>query len=270
MTSTVGGGAAHKVIIRCEKCYQDLKLPRLPERRLRVTCPACEHEFYYRHNVLGFSPISRKYLLIGLIGGLAGFLLAELFEGTFAVAAAYGACLGAALGMADGFLRKNRRRLAYGLKTGAILGVVSGLLSGGFAQFVFSNILQTQARTVAVPLSNLMLARVLAWCVFGALIGAAYGVKENTLGDVKFGFVGGAIAGAVGGLMFDPVAFIVPASGAMLSRLVGFGIVGMAVSFSVNRFREIALASGRPEMYRQLTPMLPANPRLMLPNPRRD
>ena len=54
----------------------------------------------------------------------------------------------------------------------------------------------------------LVSARIVGWCVLGLLIGASQGIKENTLGDVKFGILGGAIGGAIGGLLFDPLSSV--------------------------------------------------------------
>ncbi len=124
--------AETKIIILCENCSQKLRIPRR-NKKLRVICPICRHEFDFRYYALGFSSNSKKPLLVGLLGSLIGFSIVEIIEqtkvsvptsavslllSTMLVTGAFGICLGASMGAADGFLRKNQGRLFYGLVVG--------------------------------------------------------------------------------------------------------------------------------------------------------
>jgi hypothetical protein len=265
MPKAPGGRTDLSLVVRCDNCFRELSIPKL-DRKLRITCPSCKHQFFYRYNVWGISGSTKKFLLVGLVGGFVGFILVELLLGEMVFAsAAYGIALGSSLGMAEGFFRSDRARLLYGLRAGAMLGAIAGILSGLVAQAFYSAALSGYPPTMAPPFYTLIVARALAWCTFGALLGAAHGIKENTWGDVKYGLIGGAVGGVIGGLMFDPIAVLLPLGEGTASRLVGFVALGVAVAISVNRFREVALSRGRPEMYEQISARLPANPRLSLP-----
>ncbi len=113
----------------------------------------------------------------------------------------------------------------------------------------------------------MIFARTVGWCILGLLIGASYGIKENTAGDVRFGLIGGAIGGAIGGVLFDTFGSIIQFGNGTLGRLVGFSVLGMAISIAINHLREGAIRNNRPDMYKPLTKRLPANPRLALPGP---
>ena len=228
------------------------------------------------------SSSSKKPLLAGLVGSLVGFSIVEIIEysqalvptSTFALflnamlaIGAFATCLGATLGAAEGYFRKNRARLLYGLGVGAVLGLISGVVAGLIAQAIFSAILDPASAYNEPSIVRLVVARTIGWCVLGLLLGASYGIKENTLGDVKFGLLGGAIGGALGGLLFDGLSSTIQIGEGTLGRLVAFTVLGIAISVAINRLQEVAISSNRPEMYRPLTRRLPANRRLMLPSP---
>ncbi|MFB2972527.1 hypothetical protein ACE1CD_26510 [Aerosakkonema sp. BLCC-F183] len=265
-----------KIIILCENCSQKLRIPKR-KKKLRVTCPTCRHEFNYKRYVFGFSSNNKKPLLVGWVGSLIGFIVVEIIQlsrilattNTFLNAmitfGAFGMCLGAVMGAAEGFFRKDRTKLYYGLKVGSTLGLVSGVISGFIAQYVFVSILSFSTVDSAPPLALLIFARTAGWCILGILLGGSYGIKENTLGDLKFGFIGGGIGGAIGGLFFDPLGSLFEFGGGTVGRLLGLSLVGMNIGVTINRFREVAIAQNRPEMYRQITRKLPTNSRLLLP-----
>ncbi|MBE9228540.1 hypothetical protein IQ264_24290 [Phormidium sp. LEGE 05292] len=267
-----------KLIILCENCSQKLRIPKR-KKKLRVTCPNCRHEFNYKRYLFGFSSNNKKSLLVGLVGSLIGFFLVEIVNFNRALASstnplvatmitigAFGICFGTVLGGAEGFFRKNKTRLYYGLKTGAILGLISGIISGFFAQLIYNFILSTFTIPSDPSLTVVMFARTVGWCILGLLLGAAYGIKENTLGDLKFGLIGGAIGGFIGGLFFDPLSIAIQLGGGTVGRLVAFSILGMTISVSINYFREVAIRRNKPEMYQEITRKLPPNPRLLLPD----
>lgn len=266
-----------KIIILCENCSQKLRIPKR-KKKLRVTCPTCRHEFNYKRYLLGFSSNNKKPLLVGLFGSLIGFFLVEIVNFNRALAttnplvatmitiAAFGMCFGAVMGSAEGFFRKNKTRLYYGLKVGAILGLISGVISGFFAQIIYSSILSIFLVKSDPSLAVVMFARTVGWCILGLLLGASYGIKENTFGDLKFGLIGGAIGGTIGGFFFDPLSIAIQLGGGTIGRLVGFSILGMTIGVSINYFREVAIRQNKPEMYQEITRKLPPNPRLLLPD----
>lgn len=266
-----------KIIILCENCSQKLRIPKR-KKQLRVTCPTCRHEFNYKRYLFGFSSNNKKPLLVGLVGSLIGFFLVEIVNFNRALAStnpliatmitigAFGMCFGTVLGGAEGFFRKNKTRLYYGLKVGAFLGLISGVISGCIAQLIYSYILSIFLVKSDPSLAVFMFARTVGWCILGLLLGASYGIKENTFGDLKFGLIGGAIGGFIGGLFFDPLSIAIQFGGGTVGRLVAFSILGMAIGVSINYFREVAIRQNKPEMYQEITRKLPPNPRLLLPD----
>jgi len=216
--------------------------------------------------------------LAGLIGALVGFGAVEAIKSmlpppgseglpillvSMITFAAFGACLGAIMSAADWFFGQNSQRLVYGLKVGALLGLISGAVAGSVAQTVYSSIVTVAIQSQSAGL--LMFARAIGWCVLGVLIGASYGVKENTLGDLKSGVIGGALGGAIGGVLFDPLGNWIQIGDGTVSRLVAFCVLGAAIGVAIRRFRDAGIRSDKPGMYRTLTDRLPPNPRLRLP-----
>jgi hypothetical protein len=275
------GGGETMIIIPCRNSSQKLRIPKCAGK-LQITCPRCRHTFEYRHSAPGLLATSRRPLLIRLAGSLVGFVMVELLQaaGSLDHAGALGAvlsamlaigvfgmCLGASMGAAEGLFCKNLRRLCYGLGIGAGLGLIGGAISGGIAQFAYAAILASSMTRGEPSLAVLVLARSVGWCVLGLLIGAAQGIKENTLGDVKFGILGGAIGGAIGGLLFDPLSSVFQVGEGTLGRLAAFVVLGTTIAVAINRLQAGALSSNRREMYQPLTQRLPANPRLLLPGP---
>jgi hypothetical protein len=159
-----------KIIVLCEDCFQKLRIPK-EKKKLRIRCPNCKHEFDYTYNAFGFSPSTKKHLLIGLVGGFVGFLLVELVQATvlsnmrepllsaMLAIGAFGVCLGAVMGAGEGFFKKNRPRMYYGLKPGALLGLISGVLSGLIAQVVYASILSPVSADTSPSIALLIFAR---------------------------------------------------------------------------------------------------------------
>lgn len=265
-----------RVIVICPNCSQKLRIPRR-RNKLIVTCTVCRHEFSYQYYGLGLSSSSQKPFLVGLAGSLIGFALLEIILASQVLSAAaplfvsalvigvFGAFFGAVMGAAEGFFHKDRARLSYGFQTGFLLGLVSGIVSGLIAQQTYAGVLSLTPTGQAPSSGITVLARVTGWAVLGLLLGGSYGIKENTVGDLKYGLIGGALGGAIGGLFFDTFGSLISGS---LGRLLGFLTLGIAISVAVSYFQEIGISLGSREMYQQLTPRLPANTR-MLPRPGR-
>lgn len=269
--SGMGSEQNKNIIILCENCSQKLRVPKR-RKQIQVTCPKCRHKFNYRHNIFGLSSSKKKYLQVGFIGSIVGFLFVEIiyyswlirnvFLSSTIVTGVFGLGLGGVMGLAEGFFRKDKERMYYGLKVGATLGLISGGIAGLIAQSVFS---LTLSNANYPSLDDMIFARTIGWCVLGFLIGGSYGIKENTIGDLKSGLIGGSIGGAIGGILFDPLNSFIQIGNGTFGRLVGFSVLGIAVSISINHFQEIAIKNNKREMYQQLTKRLPPNPRLLLP-----
>jgi len=137
----------------------------------------------------------------------------------------FGIGYGGVVGAAEGILKKDRNKLLYGLAMGVILGLVSGVISGLIAQFVFSFILSKSTANNTPSFALVMFARTIGWGVLGLLIGVSHGIKDNTLGDVKYGLIGGIIGGSFGGLLFDPLSHLVQIGNGALGRLIAFTIL---------------------------------------------
>ncbi len=271
-----------KMVILCEFCSRKLRIPKRT-CELKVKCPSCKHRFVYKNTwfnrLFKVSLSTRHYFLAGLLGGVGGFLLLELLSSLVLSnwsgllsgplsTALYAAVLSALLSAASSFYMKDWPRMQYGLKTGAVLGLLSGLAAGLIGQVVFDLILSVAGETPSLPW--FVAARVIAWVVLGLLIGGAYGIKENTAGDLKSGLLGGAVGGLLGGLLFDPLVMLLPDVGGFLGRMIGFTVLGVAIAVAISRFREAALRQEKPEMYTPLSQRLPANPRLILPSKSAD
>jgi|JI10StandDraft_1071094.scaffolds.fasta_scaffold113976_2 DNA-directed RNA polymerase subunit RPC12/RpoP len=268
-----------KNIIFCENCKQKLRIPKIA-KKMEISCPTCKYKFFYKYSKYFFSSDTRKQILIGLIGGFFGFGVTELFLQfidnqnslgilssvfTFGIFAAF---LTMTISASDGFIIKNSDKMKYGIKAGFIFGLLGGAISGFIAQILFSLILSYGEKD---SFSSVLLARTLGWSLMGGLIGLSYGVKENTYGDIKYGFLGGAVGGAIGGLLFDPIGMLFSFEGdsGLIARLVGFTIIGIAITIAIKRFRDNAIINERPEMYSSISQRLPTNIRLELPDKRK-
>jgi len=264
-----------KVITPCPNCGKKVRVPKI-KKKIRVTCPGCRHIFSYRYSILALSEDVKRLMLCGAAGGAAGFLLSELLGrsytaesmsgaifvlvGTFAL---LGISIGGFLGGAEGYFHRNRYRMMYGIKMGVLLGGIGGAVAGLMAQAAFSVIL-SMGNTVdgQVPFVHMMLARTIGWAIFGSLLGAAYGIKENTLGDLKFGVLSGCIGGTIAGVLFDPLARAIQAGQGSVSRFAGFVILGLSLGTAIRYLQEAALRGERKDMFKTLSYRLPQNLRL--------
>ena len=111
-------------------------------------------------------------------------------------------------------------------------GAFIGVLSGGVAQFFFSI-------AVAVgegnPLFN-ELARIVAWAMFGGLIGLGMSFVIPNLGRLH-GVAGGAAGGAIGAIGFIASGVL---AGDAIGRFVGMAIVGAALGYAIGLVEEVS------------------------------
>jgi hypothetical protein len=159
----------------------------------------------------------------------AGLLLFPLVAGLI------GLCIGAA----DGFVcRLPRRALLCGL-VGLFVGLIGGFVSSLVAEVAYSPLHHLAMRQAdeGTGLSSFgfvvqIVGRSLAWCFAGSAMGLGQGIALRSKRLLIYGLLGGLVGGLLGGLSFDPIDLIVlgpDKPSAALSRLIGFGVIGLCV-----------------------------------------
>jgi pSer/pThr/pTyr-binding forkhead associated (FHA) protein len=162
-----------------------------------------------------------------LIGGWAaflGWLLAEavLLRGdannaarwsVLLTGATIGATIGAGLNVVAGLSGFNLQRLL----TRSLWGIGVGLL-GGFLGMLLGN-----------GLFALGLPRALGFTVLGVGVGLAEGLCDHSLSKTRNGAIGGLLGGFAGGLLFDPLQWLLNSSSGIASRATAFVVLGLAI-----------------------------------------
>ena len=111
----------------------------------------------------------------------------------------------------------------------AVGGAVAGLISGGLAQAFFGIAVRLTVVSGVESLVLIECARVVAWAMFGALIGLGMSLFIPNLGRI-YGVIGGTVGGAIGAVGFIlATAF----AGDFFGRLFGMAIVGGALGFAI-------------------------------------
>jgi pSer/pThr/pTyr-binding forkhead associated (FHA) protein len=82
-----------------------------------------------------------------------------------------------------------------------------------------------------------MAARTASWTLMGLMAGAGVGLASFSLRNILKGGVGGWVGGFVGGLVFDPLNMLT--GGGLVSRLIGFSVVGLMVGLMIGLVREL-------------------------------
>jgi hypothetical protein len=114
-------------------------------------------------------------------------------------------------------------------------GAIFGLISGGLAQAFFSI-------AVAVGQGNpifVELARIIAWALFGTLIGFGMSFIIPNLGRLH-GTLGGGAGGAVGAVGFIACTLL---AGDAIGRFIGMAIVGFALGYAIGLVEEVSRAA---------------------------
>ncbi|MSO37252.1 MAG: FHA domain-containing protein [Acidimicrobiia bacterium] len=188
-------------------------------------------------------------LIGGAIGGFLGTLLGELVyifepEWTFSNLPSgmelalwsgvwvmvVGSVIGFALTSLDGFTSGSPQKgLIDGLK-GAGAGAAAGFIGGFVAQIIFSELLSDN---MDVDKGELYLARILAWGIFGLLLGLGIGAPFGSKRMV-YGLLGGLAGGAAGGLVFELVGQTFSSNGSgIVLRLIGLTITGLGIGGAI-------------------------------------
>lgn len=186
-------------------------------------------------------PDLERSALTQLLAGIGGFALV-------------GMCIAGAVGAADGLMSRNLRR---GLVAGlcgmgiAIVGGLVGLLPGGMlfglALTLVNSIVEhpwTSDTLGGLPLMILAVGRSLTWGVLGATVGLGPGAGMRSKKLLLNGLLGGVLGGLLGGLFFDPIsrlsATIIPGGEALLSRGVGFSLIGLSAGLMIGLVQQMA------------------------------
>ncbi|HPC28523.1 MAG TPA: FHA domain-containing protein, partial [Candidatus Methanomethylicus sp.] len=107
---------------------------------------------------------------------------------------------------------------------GLVIGLVGCCIGGIVAQLVYSGILSASGQ---ISLGSVMLARTIGWGIAGSFLGLGQGVAMMSGKKVLNGFLGGMGGGAIGGLLFDPIAMVTgEIQQGLISRLVGLILIG--------------------------------------------
>lgn len=215
---------------------------------------------------------SRKVLVAtsaGAFGGLVGFLLSrvsELSESVDAASlnvnqgiwfAAVTASIGAAIAL-NAFVvdsRRPTRRMIY-IGVSILLGM--GFLSGVIAQTLFNRLLDSSA--LGSCFNNFRLTgddgalnwcfattarwpRTAGWMFAGGLGGVGIGALLNSSQRAKNAVIGGTLAGAIGGLIFDAIPAIAGFSSLWPSQLIAVVLIGALIGLLVSLIETLRLTA---------------------------
>ncbi|MEZ0227652.1 MAG: FHA domain-containing protein [Planctomycetota bacterium] len=151
-----------------------------------------------------------------------------------------GAAIGLMIAMADALLSRNFQRAllcgGIGLGLGFVVGVVGMIAAGAVMLAAVFLITATGGMRMDGPhgigLFIFMAGRTLAWTFAASGMGIGQGVALKSKKLVLNGIVGGLLGGFLGGIAFDPICFALGnPDTALLSRLIGFTTIGLAVGF---------------------------------------
>ena len=261
-----------KIVISCPNCGKKVRIPE-SDSKLRINCPSCSTLFFYKNSFLGLSKGVVRLLAFGATGGFVGFVISEIFLHSVLVnnyfellRQAYinfsnlGLCIGGFIGSAEGYIKKIKYRMWYGIKIGVILGGIGGAISGVIAQLLFTFLLNID--NANNNFFTHMMIRTFCWGIFGLLLGLSYGIKQNTIGDLKSGLISGLIGGVAGGLLFDPLSVLLPFNDGLISRALGYSVIGLSLGACIQFLQEKSVKNNNKDMYQPLTKKLPANLRL--------
>lgn len=139
--------------------------------------------------------------LFGAIGGFLGWLLVGSFPtqtwniwlASAFIGAGVGLCIGLAVGAVEGVIVKHSvKQASWGALRGAGIGLLSGMIGLIVGEIIF------------LTIKGGLLARALGWMVFGLMLGLGQGVLDRrSRRRISYSTLGGAIAGLMGGLMFE-------------------------------------------------------------------
>jgi FtsH-binding integral membrane protein len=140
-------------------------------------------------------------------------------------------CVG--FGIAESIVERSPRKA---LLRGALclpMGIVLGFIFEVMANLIYAIGLGICSELGAQTYRNpaVWVTRGLAWMIFGVAGGVVYGIVGRSSKKMLYGMLGGVIGAGLGGIVFDPIAMLT--HGGAPSRVVGFGLVGLATGVAV-------------------------------------
>jgi hypothetical protein len=193
-------------------------------RKVQVTEPPIEPfmpKGGYAASLTGAGGALTAWLLATTLDDVGGLVRSTAYLDV-AVATLLGAAIGAAVLFGDA--KRTGEGAAPATITGAGLGGLGGALGGAVA-------VALAQLMVTLPWHGFLIGRVLAWAVFGAVVGIALGVRwvRDDPDRVLDGLGFGAMAGAVGGtamLLPGPADFWQVMAMLVVGAGVGYGVCG--------------------------------------------
>lgn len=180
----------------------------------------------------------------GLVGALAGWAICEpaFIDGAgrrwgnylMLMAIVTMMCVG--FGVAESIVEQSVKKGVLRTALALPLGMIFGIMFDFTANVVYNVGLSFAAAVGVRDFHNPVawIARALAWVVFGIAGGLVYGIIGQSAKKAQYGILGGMLGAGLGGLLFDPISFVhFGFHGAALSRMVGFGLFGMATGASM-------------------------------------
>jgi hypothetical protein len=166
--------------------------------------------------------------VFGAVGGLLAWLVVgSISTGSWPILVAYafagagiGLAIGALTGAVDGALKRSWRRAAIGAALGGAAGLVSGILGLLIGEAVF------------LATGGGIVGRTLGWMLLGLFLGVGEGLVNRSPRRIWYGAVGGTIAGAVGGLLYETLtqAFLARSDQAqMIVGALGLILIGASL-----------------------------------------
>jgi hypothetical protein len=155
------------------------------------------------------------------------------------------ACVGLVLGAAEGLICRNPQRALISAAVGLGIGFAGGIVAIFAAEFLFNIMVRVSLNLWKDPQPGklptglaflvLMMGRGAAWAVAAIPAGIGQGVALRERKVVINGLLGGVLGGLLGGLLFDPINlwFTKPDGEAIVSRAVGFTVIGLMVGLFV-------------------------------------
>jgi hypothetical protein len=138
-----------------------------------------------------------------------------------------GMLIAGALSIAEPAVERNWPSCIINGSVGATLGIVGGIIVALFAERLYHLLGGSDG---SINSARQILARVVQWSVVGLFLTLAPGVIMRNLKKLLIGAAGGIIGGALGGLLFDPVAHVAGREFSMLIGLCAIGGVAGAAS----------------------------------------
>ena len=155
----------------------------------------------------------------------------------------------------SGNFKKALKNSAIGFGAGLVWAILGGGIIAGSIMWAIRNLMLAIFPNLIEILRNspdgrytipiviyIMTARAPAWAVMGMGIGAIPGIASLSKKIAFNGIIGGLLGGFLGGFLFDPIIYLTQdlASGASLSRGIGFGVLGLLTGFFVGLVENMA------------------------------